>query len=413
MDIMSTGEQFEKEAQRLFESRDSREALIRLNLAAKQYRKENNNEKALECEFGYRFQSGLLGLYNATDSNGVQDALEHLTQARDLIAGSNDSQREDKLLLVDAIIIEAHGITRLWKEGGLEIPPEFEEAERKLKQVKDKLPEAANFAEVYQQDVLGEVHFMRAIGALERNDMPGYSLEMGKSRNAMNTIIGISKNEIATAYNTGLIEYREANAALLLSRGPLSDNDLPGASLYLSEAIKHATTSNQLFTKSAPYFPKAAQLVPVTKGLLENMGARVSFVEGRRNLYLGNPYRAKQFFNRCVDQSQSAINNLQTTGEYGKNSIKALYDLKDVAARECASFTVIARNSKGHITVSASKQFTFFFFVTLGTFVGLLRFGLLTLAPNLILFSSFDVGAVSAFGLNAIKLKDLILPAKP
>jgi hypothetical protein len=254
---------------------------------------------------------------------------------------------------------------------------------------------------------------MRAIAALNRNDLSTYSLEMGKSRNAMNTILGISKNEIATAYNSGLIELREARAALVLSAGPFSDNDFPGALSYLSEGMKHATSSIQLFTKSAPAFAKAAQLMPVSQGLLKNMEARISFIEGRRNLYLGNPYRAKHFFNQCVDQSQSAINDLETTGEYGKNSIRALYDLKNGATRERASLAVIARNSKGHIALGASKQFTLFFFVTLGTFVGLLKFGLLTLSPNLILFSSFDVGAVSAFGLNAIKLKDLILSAKP
>jgi hypothetical protein len=130
-------------------------------------------------------------------------------------------------------------------------------------------------------------------------------------------------------------------------------------------------------------------------------------------LLLGNPQLARKRFEDAFGQAGNAIEVLSGIGQWGKYWIPFVEDLRNRSKALSISIFLATKHAKRRIAIDASKQFLLLFFVLLFTFIALDYSALLQTAALDKMYVSLVVASISAFGLNAGKLKELFFPSKP
>jgi len=408
---MSKAKQYEDEADRLMEDGNFEGGLVQLNLAAKEYEQEGNHEKAQECTTMYRLFSGLMHMGAATGLVEIKQALSEFREARRLLRVSEDPNAKDLVLLTEGLVLEAKGLFHLWNGKLLEGIDLIDSAGEKFIVVKDKVPELAEFAEGLRLETLTEVYFLRALLALQQGDLTTYTVNLGESQRALEDLMNLVKDQDLRTFYSGVETLRKAQIALVVAFRHLAEIEVDQARPLLNESSELALRAVRDLADLRN--PRAKALREAARGhQAASKAIAIYHFDGIRNLSLGNPHLAKQAFQRVLKETETATRQLAAAGLFGRPLVNMLLLLQSSAKVQVKTISAVVRRSRGKVAISAGTQFALVFFVTLGSFIALKYFGIFVVSLSPVLYVSLVVAAITAFGLNALKLKDLLLPIR-
>lgn len=411
---MTTGKQYEDDGDRLMHEGKLDLALVQLNLASKEYGKERNSKKASECAILYKYLSGTAHMGNATNPAEIEQAISELKEARKLLKHSRDKESKDVLMLTEGTILQARAIKEVWEGKVSEGLKLMEEAGKQFLLAKDKVPDLADLMEGSRLEAISEAYFGRALESLQAGDLPSYMMNLGASRKNLQDLIDLVKDDDMEAFYSGWASLKEAIAQFMMASRELGSDEMQKAMSTLRESSKSALKASQTFPKSTklPIERKLQTSRQLANGHQAAVKAVTSFVEAQRSLYLGQSELAKRAFLRAAKECELSIQQLATTGQLGGRLVASLFIIQGIARREASTISTVVRFSRSRLALSAGAQFGLVFFVTLGSFISIGSVGLLVVSSDLAVYTSLIVAAITAFGLNAVKLKDLLLPAR-
>lgn len=410
---MSSGERYKKEAEDLLSDAPGRrlaDITNKFQLAASEFAKEGKTEEASECEALYRFYSGFLYLVSAYTLDDVKQAIKHFRRAGRLLKAFDDPEPQALSELSEAYLLLSKGMLGLWKrdiDGATKL---FEKANKQLSRIKDAVPEFSELAETPQLEALGEYHSAKAFEAFFKDDLTSYTSHIGESIRLIKRLVSISREELKRFY-TALLYSRQASNKLISTASTTISKDKAIVQTTLKEADDLLSQSIKEFSAVIALNPKVKTLKMQAVGTQNLIKAFSQEGEALVELFSGRPQSAREKFENAFERANEAIKISSEIGVWGSQILPVAIQVRDRSRNYATSIAMTAKRRKRRIAIDASKQFFLVFFISLATFIVLNYTKLLQTAALHQLYFSLIVAAVTAFGLNAVKLKELVFPS--
>ncbi|HEX5358392.1 MAG TPA: hypothetical protein VFW99_00595, partial [Candidatus Nitrosotalea sp.] len=239
------------------------------------------------------------------------------------------------------------------------------------------------------------------------NDKVSSKRYAGQRKTTIQKIISLTQDDNAAAYYSGMSDCYDA--ILAFNEGYTSiEDDSEIALSFFKKSSELATKTIETLNK-AQTIHRAKIFIQYNKGLVGAIKAVISYVGGRQNLLVGNSQLAKYDFEKAIKESTKAMEDSQIAGDFSLPLIQVLTNISESSRKFSQNISKTIRQSK-RFGISAGSQFGVVFFVTLITFVVLGNFQLFLVSSYIEIYVSLTVASITAFGLNALKLKDLLLP---
>jgi len=408
---MSSGEEYQKEAEGLlYGDGKPSEIAHRFQLAAHEFAREGKTKEANESASMYRFFSGISYLQGAYTLNDLKEAIKHFRGAKRLLEGSSNSEAHAISEAAEGFAISAKGLSEAWQGNLDESLKIFEKVDQHFLQLKDLDPNLSDFAEMMRLEVLIEAYFVKATVAYDQGDSVAYTGFAGDSIRLTEVLISKTNGELRKFYE-GIQFLRQASFKAMST----AMNRAQGAGKISKKPFKEAcgllTQSIERFTTTKDLYPRAEALRMHAAGMQQLINAILDSEDADWALFAGKPRPAKKKYENALDKANEAIRIFSEIAQWGKQYLPPTILLRDKCKRKAMSIALAARKAKRRIAIAASTQFGFVFFISLATFVILNYIDLLQIAPLQQVYFSLIVAGITAFGLNALKLKELIIPS--
>jgi hypothetical protein len=413
--IMSLGEKHRKEADKILDEGGKLvDAATKYNLAALEFAKEGKKREANQCKILYRLLAGLASQVGAYTTDDVKESIKHYRETRKLLRGQMDQEAQDLLEMTEGMLLTARGLQELWAENTDDSIKLFEKAGQHYLKVKDRVPDFADIAEVCRLEALSEMYTLKANRALCLGDFSSYTVFAGEAKRCSEITISMV-NEEAKRLHTGIHLFRKAQMKFVSAIISLGSYDAITARTHLKEHQDLLTDCIEEMSavKAEASRPRARAIEKAATGLQQGARGLSDYLDASRMLYLGNPQLARKKFERAFSEADNALELLSSIGQWGKPLIPFVTTIRDQSKGFSRSITLAAKHSKRRIAIDASKQFGLLFFISLCTFIILDYGSFLQTAPLVKVYISLVVASVTAFGLNATRLKELFFPLEP
>ena len=408
---MSSGKLYQKEAENLLrEGGMPSEIAEKFQLAASEFAEEGKTEEANKCRSMYEFFSGLSCLLGAYTLDDVKEAVKHFQKTKKQLKDLSDSDAQAFSELAEGQVILAKGMLELWKENldkGIKL---LEKADQHFLQIKDRQPTFSDMAEVIRLEALSEGYFAKAIMAFSEGDSTSSTSCAGESMRLTNTLISKANGDSKKFY-VGVRFLRHATLKLISLATNIVQQDRLTTDKLLKETHDLLTQSIEEFSTIEIKNPRVEALRMYGMGMQAVIEAVSDYQEGLTALYTGNPHSAKKKFENAFEHADDAVRTFSEIGQWGKPVLPAAISVRDEAKRHSTSITLATKRAKRRIAVDASKQFGLVFFISLATFIVLNYTKLLQTGALDQIYFSLIVAAITAFGLNALKLKEFLIPS--
>lgn len=412
---MPSGVKLKKEATHMIEEGGNPSDIAKkFNLAASEFARKGEEKEAHWCKYWYRFFAGVSCLFDAYAVDDIKEGIKHFREARKLLKNQNTQKAQDLTIFTEGWSLGARGMLELWKGNTDKSISLFEKAGQHYLQVKDRVPDLSDFAEIARSEALMEAYALKAAKALSAGDYSSYTTFAGESNRFLQSIISMADEKVKGFYS-GIKFYRNAQTKFQAAFLSLVSGDVVAAKGHLKESqILLAQCTEEMSTIEYP-MPKArAQaLKKAATAWQQALEGFSEHLDGSTELLLGKPQLAKKKFESAYEKANNALEVLTIIGQWGRPLIPFVTDLRNRSKGLSRSITLATKHAKRRIAIDAGKQFGLVFILLLLTFVALDHFDLLQTTGSEKIYVSLIVASVTAFGLNALKLKELLLPLKP
>lgn len=405
---MSKAKEYEDDAHRLQAAGKLESSLAKFNLASKAYEKEGDQNKAQELAFSYKLVSGLVHLSTSRNLMEIEHVISEFKQARKLLRDKGNSEDQKFGIILDGMILQTEGLREIWKGESFTNLDHFEKARKKFLLVKDRAPNWTGIAEILRLETTVEVYHARAIAALDQGDMSAFTMNLGECRKTRSDLLNLVKDHSTKELISGTGALYDSSTAF--RRALLEESDFAQATSFLKESSDLAAIAIQSLASVGPSEPRAETLGRTAKGLQLGATAMCGYLDGITRLYAGSTQLARQNFQLFITQSEAALEHLAQSGEFGRPLVELLSQYRKYARQNVKGIATAVRHWRKRIALSAGQQFGLVFAVTFTVFVILQNFQLFQVSSFLIFYGSLIVAAITAFGLNAVRLKNLLLP---
>lgn len=411
---MPSGAKLKKEATQMIKEGNPSDIAKKFNLAASEFAREGKKEETNQCKLWYRFFAGLSCVSSAYTVDDVNEGIKHFREAKKFLKNQKNQEAQDLVAWVEGWSLSARGLLELWKgniDNSIDL---FEKAGQHYLQVKDRVPDLSDFAEIARLEALSEAYAAKAAKALSGGNHSSFTTFAGESKRFLQSLISIGGEEKKGFYSgiqifrNAQIKFQAAFLSLVSSDMVAAQEHLKAGQILLAQCIEGLSAVEHPMLKA-----RAQALKKVATAFQQAFEGFSEHLDGSTELLLGKPQLAKKKFEIAYEKANNALEALTIIGQWGRPLIPFVTDLRNRSKGHSRSITLATKHAKGRIAIDAGMQFGLVFVLLLLTFVALDHFNLLQTTGSEKIYVSLIVASVTAFGLNALKLIDLLLPLKP
>lgn len=402
--------EIEIEAKSLFDSGDIQGAIQKYSLASKMYKDGKDEVKANQNRFASKLLSAIMKASDAVTEVEFENSISDFEEARKVITKFAGKEKEGYEELVHGLISLAKASIENIHGRSQQGAMIFEDAAKTFGQLEDKLPELGGFAETQR---LGASFAANSTRALRASGKDNATYHMNRAA-ALRDIESLKGRGQSTEFLEVQVQFIDSTVPLYQGMALLS-SDPREARRYLVEAEKKMSESLRFWEHLTKKGKKRILLGHsndiVTrgyKGINETAKGLVSFIDGEILLYLGDTVGARKGLDKALKTLRSSSENVASLGDYSKILLEGIQVYESRCIYHLNSMSKVSSGVRRRIGLSAGKQFGLLFVISLISFLSLSRMELIDLSDNSILLFSLVVSGLSAFGLNAIKLFNVL-----